>query len=263
MSELVLAFDVGNTRVKVGSSASGGPDWIATDSVSHDADLGDWLARFVARHGERRCSAAIASVNQEMSDRLRGQLSRQEIPIRLIIDSPWLLAHTDLRCDLEAPATAGVDRLLSAIAALQREPGRAVIVIDCGSAITVNLTTADRVFRGGAILPGVRLMAEALAAGTAALPRVHLDGEAKAVGRSTVQAIRSGIHHAITGGVERLVGRMVADLPKPPAVYLTGGDAPLVRRGLGLDCPIAPHLVLEGLVIALAEMRRGKADRGA
>ena len=150
-----------------------------------------------------------------------------------------------------------VDRILSAVGALERTPDRHVIVVDSGSAATVNLTTKDRVFRGGAIMPGFRLMGVALHRGTAALPSVTIDRRPPVLGDSTESSMSSGVYFAVAGGVDRLIRELVASLGgDQSAVLLTGGDAELLSPGLTAPHTIVPHLVLEGLEIILKQWRR-------
>ena len=118
--------------------------------------------------------------------------------------------------------------------------------MDAGSAVTVDLVDEQGVFRGGAILPGLRLMAQALHDYTALLPVVHIDGDAAMPEASTVEAIRAGVVAAVLGGVERLIAsveRTAADLQ----VFLGGGDGELLARRLARPAEYWPLMTLEGL----------------
>jgi pantothenate kinase type III len=201
--------------------------------------------------------AAISSVAQAAADRLLAYLAERQIHVSTVWRSDGALFETGLlTSDVDTPETTGVDRLLSAIGALERAPGRDVLVVDCGSAITVNATSANRVFRGGAIFPGLRLMAAGLNQNTAALPYVPIERIPPALGRSTRSAIAAGVAHAALGGIERILHELSGAVA--PAIFLTGGDAEVLSPGLALSHTFAPHLVLEG--IHRASSRESDAD---
>lgn len=260
VEETLLGFDVGNSCVKAGLFV--GDRVIEAASALHLPQSGvrSLVDRFLAL-GPSPTHAVLSSVNDSACDELVDRLVRRGVLVDFVLRSDGGLFESGfLGCDVETPRTTGVDRILSAIAALRRgvdAPCVApVIVVDCGSAITVNLTTTDRVFRGGAILPGFRMMGRALHEQTAALPNVDLTQRPEASrlppdmpGRSTHDALCAGIYYAAVGGVERLVDELSRDCGDPiaPRVYLTGGQAKLVSRGLRMAHEVCPHLVLEGL----------------
>jgi type III pantothenate kinase len=157
----------------------------------------------------------------------------------------------------QAPDRVGVDRLAAALAANAiRRTDTPAIVIDFGTAITVDLVASDGGFEGGAILPGVMTSAEALHAQTDALPVVRLPLEGKsppAVGTDTTGAIRSGLYWGAVGAVRELIARQSDRLVVPPQVLVTGSTSPDMARLLGspdYTVRYLPHLVLAGLAIA-------------
>src|SRR5262249_59123408 len=100
-----------------------------------------------------------------------------------------------------------------------------VIVVDLGTATTVDVVGADGAFLGGAILPGIELGARALASGTAQLPAIDVAGLPLAIGRDTPSAIASGLVFGHLGAVRELVARMRADTLGNAHVVITGGGA--------------------------------------
>ena len=99
---------------------------------------------------------------------------------------------------------------VTAIHNSRRRPDTPAVIVDAGSAVTVDYVDERGVFRGGAILPGLRLMAQALHDYTALLPVVTIDGEAAMPGATTTEAIKAGVFAAVLGGVERLVFHLVS-----------------------------------------------------
>jgi type III pantothenate kinase len=165
------------------------------------------------------------------------------------------VVHADLPLvvALDEPHKVGIDRLAGAAAAKAiTRPGRPVIVVDCGTAATVNLVSAAGEFLGGAILPGPALMARALAEGTSRLPQVAALEQAPPPpmpGRSTQDAIAAGIGWGIRGAVARVVAEARTAVGGDADVILTGGWRAAVRDALPGAVEI-PELVLAGIALA-------------
>lgn len=150
-----------------------------------------------------------------------------------------------LRLDYETPHTLGADRWVGAFAA-HRLVGRAVVV-DCGSATTVNVVDADGTFRGGAIAPGLRAFAVGMAVVTPMLPPADLDAAPGMPPRSTQAAVDAGTLLGYCGLVERLVADALRASRGPASVVLTGGNAERLLRHARLRPRHVPDLVHRGL----------------
>ena len=150
-----------------------------------------------------------------------------------------------VRCGYVEPARLGFDRWAALIGAWARQPGRAAVVIDCGSAVTVDALAADGQHLGGVIIPGLDMMADAFYARTG-LPRGAVTNDHELAARCTADAVASGARIAVLGGIELALGRWAARLPDATQ-WLTGGDAPALAADLPATLQLAPHLVLEGL----------------
>ncbi|MGL5097794.1 MAG: type III pantothenate kinase [Planctomycetia bacterium] len=280
-----LLFDVGNTRVKSAFWTGRNDDELlplppaATAAEGDWSDLRDLLQPFSpAERNEPPPRAAVASVHPKAAERLLQALQYRGIAVELVLRSDGgLFQMAVLESGVDNPDTVGVDRLLGATAALETTDAPGVIVVDCGSAITVNAATRDgRVFQGGAILAGVRLAAEALHLGTAMLPNVQARERRTpaVVGRNTADAIAAGLIFGLAGAVDRLIEDMAAALGLPPPrprtftgsndepftpVVATGGDAFLLSPQLRTLHRIDPLLVLNGVRTVL--IRRAKVAR--
>ncbi len=190
----------------------------------------------------------VSSVNDSIARRLH------ESAIKGDLVSAWYpVAHEliDLKIDVENPATTGIDRLLAAQAALRLYgKDRDVIVIDCGTALTIDLVTRDGTFRGGVIIAGPATNLKALDLMTEALP--DLSGErlvrpANVIGRSTRDAMMSGAWFNGLGAIREVVSQISATLSQPPLVIGTGGGLGPWRKELPADWLIVDHLVIDGL----------------
>lgn len=268
----LVAVDVGNSRIKLGlfpkSAATLPAHALPEPAASLDlnarawepAIVAEWLATSSAASGKEgdRLTWGIASVYREASSRLadwvRSERSGDQVIELTYRELPLVVA-------LPAPECVGIDRLLGAVAANRlRAPQRAAVVVDLGSAITVDLVSPTGEFRGGAILPGIGMSARALFEQTDLLPHLpltELDQPPAPLGTSTALAIESGLFWGAVGAVRELVARLTAGFDRPPHVFLTGGAAPSVANLLGEDARYLSHLVLAGIALSIA---RVKAD---
>jgi type III pantothenate kinase len=165
--------------------------------------------------------------------------------------------------DVEFPERVGIDRLLTAIAANRlRQPKQSAIVIDTGTAVTVDAIGSTGIFHGGAILPGVRMGAQALHRYTSTLPEIDASAmfshTPPAIGRHTQEAIESGLYWGHVGAVRELILRQrdrLASFDKakdaPSLLLFTGGAAPLLAPHFGQG-RFEPHLALQGLAVVAA-----------
>lgn len=162
-----------------------------------------------------------------------------------------LRAGGDLACpllvDYEPAADLGVDRWLGALAAYRRF-GRA-IVVDCGSATTVNVVDAAGCFRGGVIAPGLRAFVVGMNHLTPALPSARFDSVPGALPRTSQDAVDAGVLFGYCGMIERLVANALRVLSSPATIVLTGGHASLVLRHGRLRGELVDDLVHQGLKI--------------
>lgn len=162
--------------------------------------------------------------------------------------APYWLVPQDVQCGVtnsyRNPAQLGSDRWAALIGARHLLGSRPAMVVVCGTATTIDFLSADGVFKGGMIMPGVGLMLRSLHEGTAALP--DQDGDFFAYPTQTVDAIASGCQHAQAGAIERLFA--IESRHTPGVVcLLSGGAAGAVAPRLSIPVQFQDNLVLEGL----------------
>lgn len=259
----LVAVDVGNSRVKIGvfehPFAEPLPHAARAASVGLDWTESDLAATFP--QGPADHDWWIASVNRPATARLVDWLKQAGVT------SVRQLADTDLPLvvELAHPERVGMDRLANAVAVNRiREPGEPAIVIDMGSALTVDLVSAKGAFVGGAILPGIGTSARALHEFTDLLPLVDVTEPPPALGKSSIEAIRSGLYWGAVGGVRELVAQLAPD-PLAAQIFLTGGAGPLFAGVLAAESArpprFVPHLTLAGIVIAAVGAAPPKGSR--
>jgi len=239
---MMLAIDAGNTRIKWGVRAQG--DWLQRDS---------WPTADAARLGQ--VLGSVGDAHRILVSNVAGDAVRAHIE-RALGERGWqpeFIGSRAQQCGVRScyddPAQLGCDRWAALVGARRLYPG-ACLVVNAGTATTVDALCEDGLFLGGIIVPGIELMRSALAAHTAGLPLQS--GEVRYFPANTGDAIMSGAAHASCGAIERLAAFMHESGQGPVRVILSGGGAELIRPLLALDTSVVEYLVLEGLA-AMAE----------
>ncbi len=248
MSELhLLVVNVGNSRTQLGQFV--GADLRRQTHLDNTAvpPIVHQVVQWWEQTDEPK-SLLMASVNDEVAGPLDAALCDQlSVEIYQVgEDVPVPIG----RC-LEPETIIGVDRLLNAAAAWDRIH-QACIVVDAGTAITVDFVDGDGTFHGGAIIPGARMQLAALHDGTASLPELQftVPDDSDVFGRSTSQAMLKGVFHGIRGAVQRLVEQYATQYGAFPRVIATGGDAETLFSGDELIDDIVPELAILGIAAA-------------
>lgn len=236
---MLLTVNIGNSRIAYGLFESG--DLVRGGHVP-PADI-SLLPELI---GDAPIAGiSLGSVAPTLTDRVIPLLSQA-------YGCGVSVAGRDLRFDMdiqyENPETVGVDRLLNAVAAYARIEA-AVIVVDAGTAVTVDLVSDKGSFCGGAIAPGPRTMLRALAQFTEQLPEATVEKPEDPLGRNTTDCLRSGAWHGTVGMIRELVGLLRERHATDAALIVTGGWAELLAETLARPEEIVPHLGLEGLAL--------------
>jgi type III pantothenate kinase len=262
---MLLAVDVGNTNLTLGLVRAGAlvaTRRAATRSMA-TADELELLLEGLLRLDGLGLGDVEAIVAASVVPRLTGGLEQ----IAAARQRPLLVAGpgtVPLAIRVDRPDEVGADRLVNALAAA-RLHGAPAIVVDFGTATTLDCVAPDGAYVGGAIAPGLELGLEALASRTAKLPRIQLRTPDRAIGRDTVSAMQSGTvfgYQALAAGLLERVRRELAEThgrhPEDVRAILTGGlsAAPWATSLPGIDA-IDPDLTLKGLAILHAEVSGG------
>jgi type III pantothenate kinase len=249
---MILVIDAGNSRVKWGwleAEGHAAPRWasIATVPLIEFAAASDHVNPFSVTHEDPE-RIVISNVAGEGAHQLLVNWTSifEAEPL-------WLKAEAE-RCGVkngyEKPELLGADRWAALIAARALHHG-ASLVVNAGTATTVDMLGADGTFLGGAILPGVELMRFVLHEHTGRLPLAQ--GSYRETPRNTVDAIETGCRHAQAGAVERMY-RVFRDVAPAPLCIVAGGAGRGLVDQLSMPRRYVENLVLDGLAqIALAE----------
>ncbi|MFT4558824.1 MAG: type III pantothenate kinase [Porticoccaceae bacterium] len=271
-----LAIDVGNSRTKIGlfeasnrsqlTSFAELPECVDFHSIPLNTSV-DWDAVFGNHDRTRNRHSVIVGSNQHGVDRVVAEWP-EWLAKPVVMRNAKLLT---LDVEVDEPNRVGLDRLLNAVAAnVVRDSGQAAIIVDCGTATTVDLVSATGSFSGGAILPGFTLCARALNEYTEVLPLISMDELFNlppsedchpALGSNTQAAIMSGVFWGQIGAVRELIARLSDQQTSTELensdhkVLLTGGGARLLVPYFA-DAIHCPYLPLQGLVSAAASKLR-------
>lgn len=250
---MMLCLDVGNSHIYGGLFAEADIRlrFRHSSTVRTSDEIGIFL-KAVLR--ENQCSPdaikaiAICSVVPQIDYSLRSAC------LKYFNIEPFILqagVKTGLQIQYRNPIEVGADRIANAIAVTQLYQGKNVIVVDFGTATTFCAITEKKVYLGGAIIPGIRLSAEALTNNTAKLPSVEIVKKHKMVGRTTIESIQSGIYYASLGACREIIRNIQSEnfAHKPALIVATGGFATLFEDS-GMFDSIDADLVLQGIRFA-------------
>lgn len=250
-----LLMDIGNSRLKWGLLAR--DEIRRTGHISMDRVRDTGLSALTSKL-PRDVDAVIASnvAGASFATRISGVIGMHcGCDVHFVRSERAACGVTN---SYRQPRRMGVDRWVAMIGAWS-ESGRECLVVDAGTAVTIDALDNSGQHLGGQILPGVAMMTEALAAGTSDIPATRRKIPATSKGlamfaSNTAGAVTNGASNAVVGAIERAVAAMTAER-LDPAVFLTGGDASRILKLLGTEPIHRPHLVLQGLA-KLSESRR-------
>lgn len=244
----IIAADIGNTSATIAHMR--GLDVLSQFDVSSHAPIGDVVDALQGNLGNELSALplVIASVNPRGLEALAAAWKKLGGATVVALGRDFTVPIPNLA---KPPQGVGQDRLVNALAAVQRTDGNA-IVVDFGTAITFDVAR-DGAYAGGVITPGIGLAMEALHQKTALLPLIEPSGKPPIVGTDTAGAINSGVYYGYIGLVNNILRELLTTYTKRPHVFATGGyGAYLAPEIDGID-EVVPALTHEGIALAWQE----------
>ncbi|TET39702.1 MAG: type III pantothenate kinase [Dehalococcoidia bacterium] len=246
---MLLAIDIGNTSI--GFGVFDGERMCATWDVAADIkktadEYAVLFLNLLPREGLSLSDidhAIIASVVPPLEPVFE-ELSERYLKVSPLIVGPGV--KTGVRICTDNPREVGADRVVNAAAA-HRLYGGPLIIIDFGTATTVDAVSKEGDYLGGAIAPGIGIAAEALFERASKLPRIELIAPEHAIGKNTVASMQSGMIFGYVGLIESLVRRIRQELGGKARVIATGGLADIIAKETKVVDVVSPHLSLLGL----------------
>lgn len=240
---MIFAIDVGNTHIVIGMIEDGeirnivrvhtDPRETATEHIIKLRQITD----FYGLDPTAFEGSIIASVVPRVTESLRTAVEKLTGK-RAMLVGPGIKTGMNLRVD--EPGSVAADLIVGCVAA-STHYGAPAIVIDMGTATTMTVVDKNNCFRGGAIIPGVKLSYAALSGGTSLLPDISILPPKKVVGSNTVDCMRSGAVFGTAAMIDGMIERMEAELGYPCTVVATGGLAKDV-----IPCCKRPGIILDG-----------------
>ena len=231
-----LIFDIGNSSTKVAVFNG----WKKIKSLRTRHFHCDEIAKMMGLY-EDKMEKAIVSSTKDIPDFII-DLATPDIPFVHILSAASKLPF---KIEYETPATLGSDRIAAIAGAQLHFPGKKVLVIDAGSAITFDYL-AGKAFKGGNISPGISMRFKALNKFTAKLPLASTTQKFSSPGKNTMEAITAGVINGIVYEINEYI-RTFEKKHKEPVVVLTGGDSGYLREKIGFKVNYMPDIVIDGL----------------
>ena len=255
---MLLAIDIGNTNIVIGCLKDDEIVFkarIATDrtrtSDQYGVEIKNMLEAFgVSREDIDDC--IIASVVPPVFN------SVQTGVLKVIGKQPMVVGpglKTGLNIHVDIPSQVGSDLIVAAVAALAEYPAP-LVLIDLGTATTIEVIEPENVFIGGLIFPGVMVSLDSLSSHAAQLPGISLDKPKKVIGKNTVDCMRSGIMYGTAAMLDGLIDRIAEELGHESTIIATGGLAQFVIPLCKHEIILEKELLLKGLNIIYKKNKR-------
>lgn len=248
---MVLCLDIGNTQLYGGLFNGGDVVFrfrkVMNKGISSD-EIGIFLRSVIKENGFdpsdisriAYCSV-VPDLNHSITNSCRHYFKLEPFSLKQGVKTGLKIKYTN-------PGEVGADRIADAIGAYTRYPDKNIIIVDFGTATTIEVLTKDREYLGGAIVPGMKIAMQALEERTAKLPKVEIIKPTRACGRTTIESIQSGLYYGNLGIIKEITKSITKENFKgeKPMILGTGGFSGLFRDS-GVFDEIIPDLVLDGI----------------
>jgi len=248
---MLLAIDIGNTNLVIGCIENDKILFkarIATDRLRTSDQYGVEIKNMLEAYGVQikdidDCiiSSVVPPVFNSVKTGVIKILGKQPMVV-----GPGL--KTGLNIHVDVPSQVGSDRIVIAVAALA-EYKAPLILMDLGTATTIEVVEPENVYLGGVIFPGVKISLEALTSRAAQLPGISLDKPKSVIGKNTVDCMRSGMIYGTAAMIDGLIDRMEEELGHPSTLVATGGMAQFITPLCKHNIILEKDLLLKGLNI--------------
>lgn len=255
---MLLAIDIGNTNIVIGCIRDDEILFkarIATDRLRTSDQYGVEIKNMVEAFGVKVSQiddCIISSVVPPVFNSVRTGV------IKVIGKQPMVVGpglKTGLDIQMDVPSQVGSDRIVIAVAALA-EYKAPLILMDMGTATTIEVVEPDNRYVGGIIFPGVRVSLEALTSRAAQLPGISLDKPQQVIGKNTIDCMRSGMMYGTAAMLDGLIERIEEELGHQCTIVATGGLAKFITPLCKRDIILEGDLLLKGLNIIFKKNKK-------
>lgn len=250
----LIAVDIGNTNINIGLFVNDKEKSTETIAGTNKKKLTEHIKSCweqipvsrLSKEKKRDGIIIVCSVKPRWTEIIK-QIAKDSLNEKIHIigkDIPY-----PINLSVDEPEKIGPDRVLAASAAYAVVEG-AVVVVDVGTAVTVDLIDDRGVFVGGCIFPGFEMSAKALNKNTALLPKIKVTRPKLPFGKNTKGAINAGLYFSTVGALEEIIRRYAEKTGSWPQTIITGAGAETIKD----DCPFidsyVPNLVIKGIAMA-------------
>ena len=255
---MLLAIDIGNTNISLGC--------IRDDEILFEARIATDRSRTSDQYGTEILTmlGAFGVKKEEITDCIIASVvppvfnSVKTGVIKVIGKQPMVVGpglKTGLNIRVDIPSQVGSDRIVIAVAALA-EYEAPLILLDLGTATTIDVVEPGSTYIGGVIAPGVKISSEALTNRAAMLPGISLEQPKQVVGKNTIDCMRSGIMYGTAAMIDGVIDRIEEELGHKSTVISTGGIAQFITPLCKHDIILERDLLLKGLNIIYKKNRK-------
>ena len=248
---MLLEIDIGNTHLVIGCIENDQILFkarIATDRLRTSDQYGVEIKNMLEAYGVQIKDiddCIISSVVPPVFNSVKTGV------IKIIGKQPMVVGpglKTGLNIQVDVPSQVGSDRIVIAVAALA-EYKAPLILMDLGTATTIEVVEPENTYLGGVIIPGVKISLDALTSRAAQLPGISLDKPRQVIGKNTIDCMRSGMIYGTASMIDGLIDRMEEELGHPSTLVATGGMAQFITPLCRHDIILEKDLLLKGLNI--------------
>lgn len=245
-SKKTLYLDIGNSSIK-GAYKMGTQWMVMTDERLFSAlELVNWIQQ----HPDSFDKIVLASVREDVSEAIKKELNQHEIMEVTVSNIPRDLLN------YETPKTLGIDRFLSCFGATN-QTNKSVVVIDAGTATTIDFMDQDDVYHGGVIIPGLWGFTEVLSRTAPALPFVEFEIPKQWPGKNTTDSLKWGQAGFYQIGILGIINRYEEDFGDYE-IFITGGNATAIDSMFDRETKVRPFLVFEGIERLVKKMESNR-----
>lgn len=258
----IIAIDIGNTNIGIGLFLEDEDKVIESISGNSSAKIARSLKSIWnqvpvvkgSKEKKRDAVIVVSSVKPAWTKMIR-QIAKDDLHEKIYLIGKNVPLPITIWGD--EPGKVGTDRVVSAAVAYDVVE-EAVVVVDCGTAMTIDLVDENGIFQGGVICPGLEIGAEALHNSAAQLPKVKVTRPEVPYGKNTNDAINCGLYYSAVGTIEDVIRRYAEQIGRWPRTILTGTAAALIKDDCEFIDTYVPNLVLKGIVMAYRKFIENK-----
>lgn len=248
---MILTIDMGNSNIVVGGIDENRlyfEERITTDHRKTSLEYAIMLKNILEISHVKRSeiegaimSSVVPPLNAPLSSAVK----------KIIGKKPMLVGSgmkTGLNIKVDNPKTVGGDRIIASVAAIAQYSGP-IIIIDMGTATTLDVIDKNSCYIGGVILPGIKVSLDSLVSNTAQLPQINLDIPKRVIGKNTVECMRNGIMYGNAAMLDGLIDRIEKELSEKATLIATGSMTRFITPLCSHEITYIPDLLLRGLLI--------------